>query len=309
MTSSKVTQLKANDYGQYLSLDGVEGYSTHSYQGYQEGHFIQGQVYGPPRSDYYQHYQVDGPPMPSHVYTIGQGSGTGNSIGSTSIGISGSSNGISDVPAMPTVASGWDYPYVPHQGLPPGTSSSLASSTVVMRDGSHLDQVWFPSLNYNRGQDGFPSSGGATFGSSNLVPWPASPLLDPLAAKHATSFDHGFSEQHTGKFSHQLNLADPQNTIHTVTPPSFPHINSLSPPSPYHDAQSTPLVRIGSDGRTYSSVYHLPQNNFTNPSRRRNRPARAIEHNGLLMDEEELLEGLTAPGAKITVLLEGKMDL
>jgi hypothetical protein len=185
---------------------------------------------------------------------------------------------------------------VPHQGFPLRTSSSLTSSTVATHDESQVDQVYFPSLNY--GRHGFLSSGGATFGSSNAVPWPASPLLNPLAEQYATRSP---SEQHTGNFFHHLNLADPQNIVHAATPPSFPHLNSFSPPSPPHAPQPSPPEQIRSDGRTYSSVYHLPLNNFTNPSRRRNRPARAIEHDGLLMDEEELLEGLMAPNGRITV--------
>jgi hypothetical protein len=72
MTTSKVTQ--ANDYGPIsilarsrrvsMSLSYVvpshnfdTRYPMYSHQGYQEGHLIQEQVYGPPRSDYYQHYQ------------------------------------------------------------------------------------------------------------------------------------------------------------------------------------------------------------------------------------------------------------
>ncbi|KIJ10112.1 hypothetical protein PAXINDRAFT_102093 [Paxillus involutus ATCC 200175] len=286
---------QANDYGQYPSLNGVEGYS---HQGYEDGHLIQEQVYRPPPSEYYQHCQPDGPPMLANSYTIRQGSGTADPTSPTSIGTSESFNTTSDVSGIPTTpaALARGYPYVPHQILAPNTSSSLASSTVATHDKSHVNQVWLPSLGYDHGRDEFSSGGGVVFRSSNVVPCPASPLLGPLAEQHAASFGHRFSEKHTSNW----NLADTQSTVHAATSPSFP-LNPFSHPSPYHDPQPSPSVHIGLDGRTHSGVYYLPQNDSANPSRRRNRPARAIEHDGLLMDEEELLEGLMAPGAKITV--------
>ncbi|KIJ05301.1 hypothetical protein PAXINDRAFT_103830 [Paxillus involutus ATCC 200175] len=240
--------------------------------------------------------------MPVHGYTIGQGSGTADPTNATSIGTSESFNTTSDVSGIPTTpaALARGYPYVPHQILAPNTSSSLASATVATHDESHVDQVWLPSLGYDNGRDEFSSGGRAVFRSLNVVPCPASPLLGPLAEQHSASFGHRFSEQHTSNFFHHWNQAETQNTVHAATSPAFPHLNPFSHPSPYHDPQPSP-VHIGSDGRTYSGVYHLPQNDSANPSRRRSRLARAIEYGGLWMDEDELLEGLMAPDGKITV--------
>ncbi|KAF8840375.1 hypothetical protein BDN67DRAFT_1069371 [Paxillus ammoniavirescens] len=88
---------QAHDYGQYPSLHGVEGYSMHSHPGYEGDHLIQEQVYGPPRSEYYSHYQPDEPPVPAHGYTIRQGSGTADPISPISIRISESFDGTFDV--------------------------------------------------------------------------------------------------------------------------------------------------------------------------------------------------------------------
>ncbi|KIJ05924.1 hypothetical protein PAXINDRAFT_103578, partial [Paxillus involutus ATCC 200175] len=163
--------------------------------------------------------------------------------------------------------------------------------------GSHVGQEWLPSLNYDWGWDVFPSSGGATFGSSNAAPSHITPFLGPVAEQQTAGFDHSFYGQHTGNFSHHRSLEDAQHTVHTPTPPSFPHYNSFSSP-PYHSPRQSPSV--GSDGRHYYGVY-LPQNDSTTISRRRKGPARSIEYEGLRMDEEELLQGWSAPDGKITV--------
>jgi hypothetical protein len=163
--------------------------------------------------------------------------------------------------------------------------------------GLTLVKEWPPSLNYDQGRDVFPSNGGATFGSSNAAPWLITPFLAPVAEQQTAGFDHSFYGQHTGNFSHHRSLEDAQHTVHTPTPPSFPHYNSFSSP-PYHSPQQSPSV--GSDGRHYYGVY-LPQNDSTTASRRRKGPARAIEYEGLRMDEEELLQGWSAPDGKITV--------
>ncbi|KIJ10114.1 hypothetical protein PAXINDRAFT_16864 [Paxillus involutus ATCC 200175] len=73
----------------------------HSYQGYEDDHLIQEQVYGPPRSEYYPHYQPDEPPIPAHGYTIRQGSGTADPISPMSIRRSESFDGTSDVTGVP----------------------------------------------------------------------------------------------------------------------------------------------------------------------------------------------------------------
>ncbi|KAF8834010.1 hypothetical protein BDN67DRAFT_1016957 [Paxillus ammoniavirescens] len=238
--------------------------------------------------------------MPAHGYITRQWSGTADSTSPTNIRTSESLNSTSDVSGVPTApaALAGDYPYVPHRRWAPSTASSFVSSTVATHDESHVGLVWFPGLNYAQGRDGFPSNGSVAFGSLNLVPWPAPSSLG-IPAEQAASFDHSFSEQHTGNFFHHWGPTDTHNTVHAVM--SFPHFNSFGPPSSYHGPQQSPSVQIGSDVRTYSGVYHSPQNSSANPSRRRSRPARAIEHDGLLMDEEELLEGLMAPSGKITV--------
>ncbi|KIJ11295.1 hypothetical protein PAXINDRAFT_15831 [Paxillus involutus ATCC 200175] len=93
---------QASDYGQYPSLHvGVEGYSMYSHQGYEDGHLIQEQIYRLPRSECHQHYQPDGPSIPAHGYAIGQGSGPANAISPTTMGISESLNGTSDVTGVP----------------------------------------------------------------------------------------------------------------------------------------------------------------------------------------------------------------
>ena len=141
--------------------------------------------------------------------------------------------------------------------------------------------------------------------------WPTPPDRQPLFPLHdqenGTLWHHVLDQSSVhpshpcsshATHSHYPSSSNDKN----VTEPSIPHLSpqSFTPTSPHfspHPASTGPLE---SDHRPHHVFYRAPPQDSTGSSRRR-RAARAIEYNGLWIDEEELLKALTEPDGKLTV--------
>jgi hypothetical protein len=186
--------------------------------------------------------------------------------------------------------------------------SSLFSSTAVNeRHGDHMN----------------PTSYSVCDPAQNVTRWDSHIAFDPLRTLWPTPSDRRplfpLADQESGTLWHHSltqfsvhpsaysshsgysSLSDGEN----VTGPSIPHYPpypSFSPTSPHFSSHPTSTGLLESDPRSHLAFYNVPRWDSAHLSlSRRRRAARAIEYDGLWIDEEELLKGLTEPDGKLIV--------
>ncbi|KIJ58263.1 hypothetical protein HYDPIDRAFT_119746, partial [Hydnomerulius pinastri MD-312] len=293
-----------------------------------EDPFIQGCVSIPPHNGYHQQYRPHDLPILHHGQAISQvsdashprrlatSSGLEPLRGSTTLGTSiaassmtptaemrGRTEYLSHTTLQDHNVPGGMYPLSPLTNDP----SPLSSWNTVTYGDSGGNQMSALEIAYEQGWTSAP------FGTPDLAEWSTSALqrqpLGPLAEQQTRDFDYSFYEQPSahasttssspiGHSPHRGSFV--QNFSNPITVPPFSPPLSFGPTSTAPDPLPQLPLQIGLDGRPYIGVYRVSQKDSSN-SRRRKRAARAIEYNGLWIDEEELLEGVTTPDGTISV--------
>lgn len=129
--------------------------------------------------------------------------------------------------------------------------------------------------------------------------------LFPLVDQGSATFWHPFHGQpsvrpyppslhsHHPRSSNDNNVQEPSITLHS------PPYQLFSPAPPHFSPPLTSPRLLGSDPQLHLAFYRVPRSGFPGSLRRRRGAARAIEYEGLWIDEEELLKSLTEPDGKL----------
>jgi hypothetical protein len=187
-------------------------------------------------------------------------------------------------------------------------SSPFSSIVTNERHGDHMSSVSYSA--YDPGHHATHWDSHAAFGPPRTL-WSTSPDRQPLfphVDQEGGTLWQSFLDQSSaypphacssrGTHSHHPSLSNDKN----LTEPSIPHSSprSFSPTLPHFGPYPPSKGFLETDHRPNLAFYRVPHWNFTGSSRRRC-AARAIEHDGLWVDEGELLKGLTEPDGKLTV--------
>ena len=162
---------------------------------------------------------------------------------------------------------------------------------------------------YAPGQNVTNWSSHTTFNPTSTV-WPTSPdrqpLFPPVDQENGT-FWQPFLHQSSACQSHECSLyathshyPSLSNNKHVTEPSPHPSPRSFIPTSPHFSPHPPSNGFLGTDHHPNLAFYRVLHRNSAGSSRRK-RATRAVEYDGLWVDEEELLKGLTEPDGKLTV--------
>jgi len=196
----------------------------------------------------------------------------------------------------------------------PGVLPIPCSPTAMNeRHGSNTVSTYYPA--HELGQDVTHWDSYTTFDPAMTL-WPNSPdrqTLFPLVNHQISTPWNPFIDQWSAHPSNACSSPAmpshyPSSANHrNITERSIPHYSlpcqsfSLTLPHFHPHPTSTGFVEADPQARSHFPFYRVPYLESTRLSRPRRR-ARAIEYEGLLIDEEELLNGLTEPSGQLNVL-------
>ncbi|KAH0828983.1 hypothetical protein J3R83DRAFT_2417 [Lanmaoa asiatica] len=188
-------------------------------------------------------------------------------------------------------------------------SSTLPSLPTTVNE-KHGDNIMSASHSaYDPGQNDCWDSHAAFDPLRTLWPTSDRQPLFPIVNQETTLWHHFLDQSiphsspacsshmmhpHHSSVSNDSNVTEPFIPCHSVSYQSF------SPTSSHCSPHPTSIGFHGTDPHSHLSFHCVPHRNFTGSPHRRC-AARAIEYDGLWIDEEELLKGLMAPDGKVNV--------
>ena len=174
-------------------------------------------------------------------------------------------------------------------------SMPFSATTANERHGNYTVSTFHSG--YNLGQDITQWDSHTTIDSMRTL-WPTSPdgqYPFPLVDQESGTL-HQFLDQSGASLATHSHYTHSELYIPDDSPPYQP----LAPTSLALSPHPAPSRLLETGHRPHLILHRSPNRNATSSSRRR-RAARVIEHNGLWVDEDELLKALSEPNGKFIV--------